>query len=294
MTDKTIDTLVEDVYAVLEEGHEDVSTAFGRAMGDVLTSRLRIESEPRRGNGVWFSNVGGPCPRKLWYKIHVGDQGEPLRPATRLKFLYGDLLEGLLLDLAGKSGHVVQHEQERVEWNGISGRIDAVIDGVLCDVKSASSFSFKKFKGGLQREDDAFGYLGQLAGYLLAIREARPDIVIDRNRAAFFVIDKTTGGLVLDVHEFTDYELSEIGESLTQNKMLGEGDETPDRSFEPVEDGKSGNLKLGVNCSYCEFKHTCHPGLRTFLYSNGPRFLTQVERVPDVYELPAGELVPDE
>ena len=290
-----IETLVDDIYKALEEGVEDNdATEFGRVMGDILEGRLLAEDGPGRKSRVWFSNVGGPCVRKLWYKLHHPDLSEPLRPATRLKFLYGDLVEGLLLDLARKSGHSVQYEQERLEHDGISGRIDAVIDGVLCDVKSASSFSFKKFKGGLEREEDAFGYLGQLGGYLLAIRETRPDIKCDPNRAAFLVVDKVTGSICLDIHQYTDEELREVGSSNAHNKLLAEGEERPERSFEPVADGKSGNQKLAMQCGYCDFKSTCWPGLRTFLYSDKPRFLTHVERVPDVYEVPQGEAVPDE
>ena len=56
----------------------------------------------------------------------------------------------------------------------------------------------------------------------------------------------------------------------------------PSRGFKPEADGKSGNMKLGVNCSYCDFKEKCHPGLRTFMYYKGTVFLTKVERVPDV------------
>jgi hypothetical protein len=65
----------------------------------------------------------------------------------------------------------------------------------------------------------------------------------------------------------------------------------PDRCYPPVEDGKSGNLKLSVGCSYCGYKFKCWDdvnegkGLRTFIYSNGPRFLVNVEREPDVYEV---------
>ena len=59
----------------------------------------------------------------------------------------------------------------------------------------------------------------------------------------------------------------------------------PERGFSDVPDGKSGNLKLGVGCSYCAYKHHCWPDLRTFIYSTGPRFLTRVTRLPNVPEV---------
>jgi len=58
-----------------------------------------------------------------------------------------------------------------------------------------------------------------------------------------------------------------------------------------VPEGKSGNMKLGVNCSYCPHKVTCWDdanngdGLRLFLYSNGPMWLTEVQKEPKVQEI---------
>ncbi len=52
-----------------------------------------------------------------------------------------------------------------------------------------------------------------------------------------------------------------------------------------VPDGKSGNIKLDVKASYSPQKYLCKPNLRTFIYSDGPRFLTHVERLPDVPEI---------
>jgi hypothetical protein len=253
-------------------------------MRDVLERGLRPR-DPTKPARVWFSNVGGPCTRKLWYKLHTPADAEPLGPGTRLKFLYGDIIEELVLTLARKAGHVVEHEQAHVEWNGITGRIDAVIDGMLVDVKSASSYSFKKFQGGLQRDDDAFGYLGQLAGYLLVARDLGLVSDANRNRAAFLAVNKETGRLHLDVHKFSDQDLAQWSIDVQENKHEAEGDGTPIRAFDPVPEGKSGNLKLGVNCSYCDFKHSCWPGLRTFLYSNKPVFLTEVVREPNVFEV---------
>lgn len=288
-----IETLVPDIYQLIQNGVEQEEEehdykGFGRQSSDVLERGLQPR-DGQRAARVWFSNAGHPCHRKLWYKIHTPNRAEPLLPHTRIKFLYGDLLEGLLLDLAVRAGHVVEHEQERVEFNGITGRIDAVIDGVLVDVKSASSYAFKKFEGHLRSEDDAFGYLGQLAGYLQAVRTFGSPFIktnrVDPSRAAFLAINKETGKLCLDIHEFTDEELETATDRLVRARDAGLGDVTPDRAFEPVPEGKSGNLKLNTNCSYCEFRQFCWPGLRTFLYSNKPVHLVNVEREPNVPEL---------
>jgi hypothetical protein len=52
-----------------------------------------------------------------------------------------------------------------------------------------------------------------------------------------------------------------------------------------VPDGKSGNIKLGIKCSYCQYKKHCYPEVRKFAYSYGPKFLINVEYEPNVQEV---------
>ena len=102
----------------------------------------------------------GRTDRKLWYEIN-----DPIprkeTPQLRMRFFYGHILEALLLYLATEAGHKVEHKQAEVVVEGIKGHIDAVIDGVLVDVKSASDYGFKKFKDGQLVNDDPFGYIAQ-------------------------------------------------------------------------------------------------------------------------------------
>lgn len=120
----------------------DVIESFSRRLAFLVAERLiKKEEEPR---GLRMSNIGSPCERKLWYSINKPHEEEKLRPETLLKFLYGDLLEELLLFLAEVSGHKVEGRQDTQEISGIKGHRDAVIDGVTTDVKSASTFGFIK------------------------------------------------------------------------------------------------------------------------------------------------------
>ena len=82
-----------------------------------------------------------------------------------LKLLYGHIIEHLVLYLAELAGHNIKDQQRKVEVSGVSGHIDSIIDGEVCDVKSASPFSFKKFQSGDIVGDDPFGYHAQLAAY---------------------------------------------------------------------------------------------------------------------------------
>lgn len=290
---KTIDTLVEDMYAVVNDrgGWDATITNFlSEGMADVF--RVRFEEEQGDRTGLRMSAMGAPCRRQLWYRCNQYDVAEPLSPQVHLKFLYGDMLEQLVLSLAMASGHDVRGMQDTLEIVGIEGHRDAVIDGVTVDVKSASEFSFQKFAGGLRSEDDAFGYLTQLESYVKAGHRADPSISHDTG--AFLVIDKVHGKLCLDVHKF-ERSIEEVEAEYLYVKSLMDSEQPPARGFEPEDDGyynrkekrfvPNGNKVLGVNCSYCGWKKTCYPNLRTFIYSNRPKFFTYVKKEPKVAEV---------
>ena len=88
--------------------------------------------------------------------------------------------------------------------------------------------------------------------------------------------------MCLDVHEI---DTSDVVSFIEQRKDVVSCDTPPDRGFSPVPDGKSGNMKLPFNCSYCDGVDLCWPEKRTFLYSDGPRYLTTVKRLPKVTEV---------
>lgn len=276
---KSIETLVEDIEEVLTNPHilSKLSLEkFGRAMSVVLPRQLLSEERTE----LSMSMLGTRCDRKLQYKAspHLRVKGEPLASATRLKFMYGDLIEALILLLARAAGHTVEGEQDELNINGIIGHRDAIIDGILVDIKSASSMSFAKFRKGLTRDVDDFGYLTQLSSYLFASRD--DPLLLDKSRAAFLVIDKQFGHIHLDDHRFNNLQNAE--QLVEQKKDLLESRDLAPRAFFDEPEGKSGNRKLGVYCSYCDFKRSCWPGLQIYNYSNGPKFLTRVVRVPDV------------
>jgi hypothetical protein len=279
---KTIDTLVQDILEVVNTGggwDKTVSSYLATRLQDTLDVRLGDREE--RKPTLRMSNIGTPCLRKLWYSINLPHTGEDLRAETKLKFLFGDILEDLLLTLAVAAGHKVEGEQSVLEINGIKGSRDAVIDGVTIDVKSASTASFKKFKEHNLRSDDPFGYIQQLSSYVYAAKD--DDSVTDKKGGAFLVIDKTLGNLCLDYYDFTP-ELVTKEAFIEATKLVINGDAVPPRAFTDEPYGKSGNRALGLNCSYCDFKNHCWPELRTFVYSNRPVHMTKVVREPAVNE----------
>ena len=278
---KTLSTIPQDFQSLWDDAvspsSEDLKV-FCEALSASITSSFSEDEENR--TVLRMSNIGKPA-RQLWYESHRDP--EPLPYALRLKFLYGHMLEELLVLLLKMSGHSVEDQQKEHELEGIKGHQDARVDGVLVDFKSASGRSFSKFKNHKLIDDDPFGYVGQMSAYAEADKD---------EEAAFIVIDKQTGEVVvmpLDKMEMID----PVGKIKYLKEMI-KSDAPPERCYSPVPDGQSGNLKLSTSCSYCRFKFECWDdvndgvGLRGFRYANGIRYLTQVRKLPNVEELTPG------
>lgn len=278
---KNIETLVEDIYGILNDGPAEITPEQRRDFGEKISATVCDALLDRHVRSTLrMSNIGSPCNRKLWYHVNDPGGGEDLPPEVRMKFLFGHIIEELLLFLTELAGHTVEGRQDEQEIEGIKGHRDAVIDGVLVDVKSASTYSFKKFEAGDLTKDDPFGYEDQLQSYLHAGQT--DDKITDKDRAAFLVVDKTLGHVCLDIHKKKDFQFERMYQ---YKKEVVSRSEPPARKYEDVVEGKSGNRKLGTACSYCDRKAQCWPELRTFLYANKPSFLTKVVREPNVPEL---------
>lgn len=276
-TGPSLDTVIEDVYRLFDpkQNHvpsEDNLDLFCQELKQLLRQRLKAP-DPREG-GLRFSSLGKP-DRQV-YLDNRGDEKEELSPKTFFKFLYGDVIEQLLLFLVREAGHIVEDCQAEVEVDGVKGHIDARIDGVVVDVKSASPIGFQKFSMGKIFEEDHFGYVAQLSGYA--------DVLTPDEPAAWLAMDKVSGELSLcwlPRHVIAD---NRPLEKIRHQKEILDGP-LPPPCYSPVPDGKSGNEKLATPCSYCGHKTGCWPNARLFLYSSGPRWLTHVSRVPDVPEI---------
>jgi len=279
-------TLKQDIYAVLNDRSSGQFTEqIARWVGEDITKSLLRQFGEDDGppRGLRLSSLGTQCERKLWYSTNQPDKAEPLQPHVVNKFIYGDLVESYALGLVMASGHDVTGMQGQVDLFGIKGHRDCIIDGMLFDVKSASSRSMEKFRDNGLRGDDPFGYLSQLSSYLYGSQDD-PDLEY-KTQAGFLAIDKQFGHIEVDIYDLSEeLDLKEL-EVKRKIEVVNETD-PPDRNYEPVPHGKSGNMKLPTACSYCDFKQECWPGLRTFVYSNSVVHMTHVEREPDVWEVP--------
>jgi len=282
------ETLIKDIYQMIDTKEisdsvdvDKIIDDFGENVKKILKNNITEHEFDRRK--LRMSNIGKQ-DRQLWYSYN-GYKGEELMPHTRIKFLYGHLIEEMVLALAKLSGHQVTDEQKRAEVDGIKGSMDCKIDGVLTDVKSSSPYGFKKFKDGSLINDDPFGYVDQIKGY--AHSEGETDV-------GWLVMDKTNGHLTYLKYDMADesqwywtkLNFFSIADRIKHIKKAVKSETPPKRCYEPVADGKSGNMKLGVGCSYCAYKHECWgDDLRTFIYANGPRFLVKTVNTPNVIEV---------
>jgi hypothetical protein len=279
---KRSSTVVEDIYRVVKEGYEvtqEQADEFGKHLGNLIAQRLRETKKGKRKFTLRMSNIGKGA-RQLWYEKRYGTE-EELPPSTLIKFMFGDIIESLVLFLAELGGQVVTERQAEVHVDGVKGHIDADIGGVTIDVKSASTHAFRKFVDGTLAENDPFGYVEQMAGYCKA-RDTD---------GAFLAVDKQNGTVAYLPFSKDELKVFDVESRIKYIKDVIESDVEPERCYPDEEDGASGNRKLGVNCSYCSHKTRCWAdangglGLRTFLYASGPKFLTHVAREPNVKEI---------
>ena len=282
---KKIETLVADIYDLfslepIKMDEKEVDKHID-TFGEMLKVHIKafLYEEPRTRGNLRLSGIGKP-DRQLWYDVNSKHDIEDITSSTRIKFLYGYILEELLLLCASVAGHKVTDQQKEVTVEGVKGHQDSMIDDVLVDCKSASGFSFKKFKENNLLEDDPFGYIAQISAYAQAN---------DVDKAAFLVIDKSTGKICLTpVHQM---EMINAKERVKHLKGVVGDSHVPDRCYSPVADGQSGNLKLPIGCVYCSHKRECWSdvnqgkGLRAFKYARGLNYLVKVAKEPNVEEV---------
>ena len=237
----------------------------------------QVKAEKYEGK-LRMSSIGKPA-RQLWYDKHSPKDRKNEDTGLNLKFLYGHIIEHLVLYLAELAGHNIKDQQRKVEVSGVSGHIDSIIDGEVCDVKSASPFSFKKFQSGEIVGDDPFGYHAQLSGY---------ETAMGTKAGGFLVVDKSSGDICFYKPE--DMAKPNVKSLIKNLKTTLEQDTPPEKCYE-FKTEKNGNKTLATGCMFCPHKWECHSdtndgkGLRVFKYSNKNVMLADVVKQPLVEEI---------
>ena len=283
---KELKNLVPDIYKELEKISEGKSINLtekdiDNTLAKIKESMMAWATPSERDNNftLRMSNIGRPA-RQLWYQKRDELVKSSIDGPTQIKFLYGHILEEIVLMLVRMAGHKVSDEQKEVKVKGVVGHIDCKINNEIVDIKTASGFAFKKFIQGRLAEDDPFGYLGQLAGY---------EKSEGTNNGGFLVINKESGELCL--HQPEDLDKPNITNKINNLISCLDIDDKPERCYDPVPEGKKGNYKLHKSCFWCNYKFDCFKdvnngqGLRGFKYANSTVYLTHVEVEPQVEEI---------
>lgn len=248
----SIYTLVDDIYQLIEnspypDGEEDSfislvkSPLLNESSFNLVLNTLYRE---RKVDSLRFSNMGVDCSRRL-YHIKNKSPTDKLTGDVYMKFDLGHFAESYVLALAHLSGHKVEYTQRELNYRGVEGHCDAVIDGMLVDIKTAHPFAVSKFKKGLTEENDGFGYLRQLGRYLMALNEE--GLVKYPDKAAFLIYDKGSSKLHLDIHDF-DVSKEKI--------MFDNAIEKAESVNEPPK--PSWAKKSHTFCQYCPVKTHCY------------------------------------
>lgn len=292
---KNFNSLVTDIYSYVsgrgqyplptEEDFKELSNILATmCLNRFKERREQQDSEPKFKLRMSNYGLGN---RRLWFENKYPTK-DKYQDSDLLKFLIGDICEAVLLFIAAKTGHKVEHFQKTVVLEGMEGHLDAVIDDVLMDVKSASKYSFnKKFlNAGILGDNDDFAYIPQIKCYEAALEEEG----IKVKETAFLAQNKETGELCqLTIPKAIQYDakkkIADVRECLEKPTPPEE------KCYPDQEDGEYGNRILSSNCGFCRFKKMCWKdsnygyGLRAFKYSNGTKYFTQVNKLPKVEEI---------
>ena len=124
---KNLDTLVDDINDILVGISSGKAPDVKEEQIDKFLNNTKLALldwlQPRKssGKGLRMSVIGRPA-RQLWYDNHLqrDDKEEVYDPSTQLKFLYGHLLEHLLLFLVDVAGHKVTDQQKKVKVEDVN------------------------------------------------------------------------------------------------------------------------------------------------------------------------------
>ena len=210
-----------------------------------------------------MSNVGKPL-----CQLQMQAKGiEPEKPSHDfiVRMIIGDMLEALVIVLLKAANIEVKSQHKKVSLDvgdrQIEGEYDIELDDGIYDIKRVSPFSFTtKFNAdnGYDKikQSDSFGYISQGHGYGMAA---------NKPFKGWIAINKTTGEIVFTDAKHTDEEKKEVYSKIYNNSIALLKEKPFERCFTDVEEvyysKPTGNRTLGIECSYCPYKHDCWDNL---------------------------------
>lgn len=284
-----IHSLVPDILHLFETGVEvsnAQASALGEAVAEAVKKKLKFAGSPFNSEGkLYLSQIGKDD--HLLYFLYKGAQGDQMDEQTKLRLLYGDVIEELLLWLAKLAGHEVTEQQWLVKVDGVRGRKDCRIDGVNVDVKSMSRYSFSKaMKGTFFDSPLGKTYMHQLAAYVYGEQMAESDArEPNDNVGGFFAFDKDTGGMLIEL--FNKEDLPDPYDRVKHLKEVFSKDTPPPRPEEGYIEEDNGNVLIPEDYMFNPFKWDIWGDeLRCFMEGSGRlRYYVKVEKRPRLTEV---------
>ncbi len=266
----------------------DAAKAISLVGEETMAAFLKQMLDTKRDEyykGKWDYPSGWKCARaKLFKKLDEKYPPTPLEVRNLFVFIYGDLIETLVKALAIAAGCKVSAGQERVLSPLGNGRLDFILTlqeegadhvemglleqgykAVMVEVKSMEGYSFDRwFKE--EELSDMWGYRAQQSACLEAVEKSFPATKPPEGCAplALYVAVNKVNGVMRQKFYPIDKALLKVRKADRAKVEAATKPDDIDRPFEPQsvyglkKDGYPflGN-KLGLQCSYCDFKFHC-------------------------------------
>jgi len=237
---------------------EELIEQFGEDCKKAI--RKQFKEQRDKSFRVRMSGIGKPLCQLQMEKS--GAKKEEMPYNSKLRFLFGDMIEAITVLLLKASGTTIDSEQKQVSRaskyfeTGLTGTYDVEIDGKIYDIKSASDWAFKnKFSMGFESvvDKDVFGYKSQ--GYLYADAE-------NKKFGGWIVINKSTGEMCIVSPPKNDANHRKEALKLAEDNIKALMENKPfERCFTDIEEKYrnklTGNRVLDSVCSFCSFKQEC-------------------------------------
>lgn len=238
---------------------------FTKDCEEAVSRQLRREKGEYR---LRMSGLGRPLCQQL---VERSGMREEMDYNGVLRFLFGDIVEALMMLLLREVGAKIVSFQESVELEiagqQIRGTLDLVLEDELgqkkvWDIKSASEWAFNyKYSGGYDKlkEDDPFGYVMQ--GYLYAEATGLPF-------GGWIVVNKSSGQvLIVEAPDWQEEDRKAYLKDAEQRVRILTDPKSEVVKFDAeVEtyraDGeivKTGNKTLPKQCGMCGYRSHCWP-----------------------------------
>ena len=254
------------VYSFLQKamaGETNMADTIREQVAEDVKAALekQFSGGPRDAFRLRMSNIGRPTCQ-LWFDKNDPEDKTPFPPHFLMNMIIGDIVEAVFKGLL-RAADISFDDNDKVtltlsDGTQIKGEYDMVLDGALDDVKSASPWSYNnKFASSATlQQGDSFGYIPQLVGYARAA---------EKRLGGWWVVNKANGEFKYVSAEGIDED--EVIKQIEATVEYINSDAPFKRCFEAIPETHyrkpTGNLKLGVECGFCSYKHKCWPDMQT-------------------------------